>query len=170
MRSTIIEHRTTQNRPRASWCVTNTDTQTITPLRRCRLNLSPRLSARHTTRTRHDPRRAPRPRHAHRPLTAPAGQQARSRARRNIFFGSSSSRRRRWWCVCAHEQNPDFAFRTDRRRSGREWCQQTPSTAAVTWVVVAWHSHGRARSMAGQIGHSIICRRHGRTSGLSAPL
>ena len=58
-----------------------------------------------------------------------------------------------------------------RRRSGREWCQQAPSTAAVTWVVVAWHSHGRARSMAGQIGHPIIiCRRHGRTSGLSAPL
>ena len=39
----------TQNRPRASWCVTNTDTQTITPLRRCRLNVSLRLSARHTT-------------------------------------------------------------------------------------------------------------------------
>ena len=80
-------HGTTQNRPRASWCVTNTDTQTITPLRRCRLNLSLRLSARHTTRTRRDPRRAPRPRHAHRPLAAPAGQHARSRARRNIFPG-----------------------------------------------------------------------------------
>jgi len=93
-------HGTTQNRPRASWCVTNTDTQTITPLRRCRLSLSLRLSARHTTRTGRDARRAaPRPRHhAHRPLAAPAGQHAQSRARRNIFFGSSSSRRRRW-CV-----------------------------------------------------------------------
>ena len=92
-------HGTTQNRPRSSWCVTNTDTQTITPLRRCRLNLSLRLSARHTKRTRHDPRRAPRPRHAHRPLAAPAGQHARSRARRNIFSGSSLSRRRRWSVV-----------------------------------------------------------------------
>ena len=70
---------------RASWCVTNTGTQTITPLRRFRLNLSLRLSARHTTRSLRDPRRAPRPRHAHRPLDAPAGQHARSRARR-IFF------------------------------------------------------------------------------------
>ena len=32
-------HGATQNRPRASWCVTNTDTQTITRLRRLRLNL-----------------------------------------------------------------------------------------------------------------------------------
>ena len=55
---------------------------TITPLRRFRLNLSLRLSARHTTRTRRNPRRAPRPHHAHRPLAAPAGQHARSRARR----------------------------------------------------------------------------------------
>ena len=48
-------HGTTKNRPRASWCVTNTDTQKkITPLRRFRLSLSLRLSARHTTRTRHD--------------------------------------------------------------------------------------------------------------------
>ena len=44
------------------------------------------LSARHTTRTRRDPQRAPRPRHAHRPLAARAGQHARSRAKRNIFF------------------------------------------------------------------------------------
>ena len=70
---------------RASWCVTNTDSKTITPLRRFRLNLFLRLSARHTTRTRRDPRRAPRPRHAHRPPAAPAGQHARSRARW-IFF------------------------------------------------------------------------------------
>ena len=61
--------------------------------------MSLRLSARHTTRTRRDPRRAPRPRHAHRPVAAPAGQHARSRERRNIFFGSSSSSRRRRWCV-----------------------------------------------------------------------
>ena len=90
-----------------SWCVTNTDTQTITPLRRLRLNLSLRLSARHTTRTRHDPRRAPRPRHTHRPLAAPAGQHARSRAKRNIFFGSSSSRRRRW-CVWVVQELPEM--------------------------------------------------------------
>ena len=71
------------------------------PSRRCvgfRLNLSLRLSARHTTRTRRDPRRAPRSRHTHRPLAAPAGQHARSRARRNFAFGSSSSLCRRW-CV-----------------------------------------------------------------------
>ena len=33
-------HGTTQTQPRASWCVTHTDTQAITPLRRCRLDLS----------------------------------------------------------------------------------------------------------------------------------
>ena len=68
----------------------NTDTQTITPLRRCRLNLSLRVSARHTTRTRRHPRRAPRSRHAYRPVAAPAGQHARSRARRFFPLGSSS--------------------------------------------------------------------------------
>ena len=57
-----------------------------------------------------------------------------------------------------------------RRRSGRGWCQQTPTAAAVTWVIVPWHSHGRARSMAGQIGHPIDVGATGRTSGVSAPL
>ena len=31
--------------------------------------------------------------------------------------------------------------------------QQTPTASAVTWTIVSWHSHGRAWSMAGQIGH-----------------
>ena len=93
MLSVIMEPHKKQ--PRASWCVTNTDTQTITPLRRCRLNLSLRLSARHTTRTRRDPRRGSRPRHAHRIQGARAGRDARGRTRRPSYFGSSSSRRRR---------------------------------------------------------------------------
>ena len=58
-RDALYYHGTTQKRPRAAWCVTNTDTQPTTPLRRCRLNLYLRLSARHTTRTRRVPRRAP---------------------------------------------------------------------------------------------------------------
>ena len=52
-------HGTTQNRPRSSWYVTHTGTQTITWLRRLLLNLPLRLSAWHTTRARRDPRRAP---------------------------------------------------------------------------------------------------------------
>ena len=89
---------TTQNQPRASWCVTNTDTQTTTPLRRCRLNFPLRLSAWHTTRTRRDPRRGPRPGHVHRTHGARAGRDARGRTRRASYFGSSSSHRRPW-CV-----------------------------------------------------------------------
>ena len=94
MFSTIMDHGTTQNRSRASWCVTNTDTQTTTPLRRCRLNLSRRLSARHTTRTRgvtHDEQH-------HGPATMPTAHSLRRRAntrgrvRGGIFF---SGRRRR---------------------------------------------------------------------------
>ena len=88
-------HGTTQNQPRASWCVTNTDTQTTTPLRRFRLNVSLRLSAWHTTQTRRDPRRGPRPRHAHNTYGALAGRNARARTRRASYLGSSSSRRRR---------------------------------------------------------------------------
>jgi len=42
-----------------------------------------------------------------------------------------------------------------RRCSVRGWCHQTPMAAAVTWAIVAWHSHGRARSRTGQIGHPI---------------
>ena len=83
---------------RASWCVTNTDTQIITRLRRLRLKLPLRLSAWHTTRARRDPRQAPQPRHAHRPHGAHAGRDARSRTGRASHPGSSSSRRRRW-CV-----------------------------------------------------------------------
>ena len=101
--STIIYHGTTQKQPRASWCVTNTDTQTITPLRRCRLNLYLRLSAWHTTRMRRDPRRGPRFRHAHRTHGARVGRDARRRTRRASYFGSSSSRRRRW-CVQAIQE------------------------------------------------------------------
>ena len=39
------------------------------------------------------------------------------------------------------------------------WCQQTPTAAAVTWVIMPWHLHGRAWSMAGQIGHRDRGRR-----------
>ena len=73
----------------------HTNHQTITPLRRCRLNLSLRLSAWHTTRTRRDPRRGSRPRHAHRIQGTRAGRGAGGRTRRASYFGSSSSRRRR---------------------------------------------------------------------------
>ena len=88
-------HGTTQKQSRASWCVTNTVAQATKPLRRCRLNLSLRLSAWHTTRTRHDPRRGSRLRHAHRTQGARAGRGARGRTRRASYFGSSSSCRRR---------------------------------------------------------------------------
>ena len=57
-----------------------------------------------------------------------------------------------------------------RRRSGRGWCQQTLTTAAVTWVIVLWHSYGRARSMAGQIDHPIDVGATGWTSGVSVSL
>ena len=107
---------TTQNQPRASWCVTNTDTQTITPLRRCRLNLSLRLSAWHTTRTRRDPRRGPRPGHAHRTHGARAGRDARGRTRRASYFGSSSSHRRRWCVQVIQELAKNAA--TNRKRTG----------------------------------------------------
>ena len=100
MLSTIMEPHS--NQPRASWCAANTDTQTTTPLRRCRLTLSLRLSAWHTTRTRRDPRRGPRPRHAIAHIAhARDGTRGgvRGTRRTSYFgFGSSSSRRRRW-CV-----------------------------------------------------------------------
>ena len=57
-----------------------------------------------------------------------------------------------------------------RRCSGHGWCQQTPTAAAVTWVLVPWHSPGRARSMAGQIGHPCAVGATGRTPGVNAAL
>ena len=43
--------------------------------------------------------------------------------------------------------------------------------ASITaWVIAPWHSHGRTRSMAGQIGHPVDVGATGRTSGVSAPL
>ena len=102
-----VEKPKTQNRFRACWYVTNTDTQTITRLRRLILNLPLRLSARHTTRARRDPRRAPQPRHALRPHDARAERDARSRARRFSNLGSASSRRRRW-CVWVLQELPEM--------------------------------------------------------------
>ena len=36
------------------------------------------------------------------------------------------------------------------------------TAAAVTWVIAPWHSHGRARSTADQIGHPIVVGATGR--------
>ena len=76
---------------RASWCVTNTDTQTITPLRGFRLNLSLRGAThdRHERDTTHDEHHGPAMPTAH---SLRRRAHTRGRVRGGIFF---SGRRRR---------------------------------------------------------------------------
>ena len=65
---------------------------------------------------------------------------------------------------------PNSGGVVSRTDSGRGWCQQKPTAAAVTWLIVPWHSHERARSMAGQLGHPVGVGVTGRTSGVCAAL
>ena len=91
------------------------------------------------------------------PASVPRANSRRFDQKSQYLVGKSHVRHQRWQSA-------------SRRRSGREWCQQTPSTAAVALVIVAWHSHMAERdrwqarlairsyagAMAGRLGSVLL--------------